>query len=45
MARISEHYRQLSDSELQALAGNGPELTELSAKQALAQELSMRTAA
>ena len=39
--RISEHYRQLSDSELQALARQRSELTD-SAQQALAQELSHR---
>ena len=39
--RISEHYRQLSDSELQALARQRSELTD-SAQQALAQEISHR---
>ena len=39
--RISEHYRQLSDSELQALARQRSELTDF-AQQALAQELSHR---
>ena len=39
--RISEHYRQLSDSELQVLARQRSELTDF-AQQALAQELSHR---